>query len=163
MNIKRAFLILLIAMAVISSVGAVSAGLFDDLLGQTQDNIVEIDNYTFSTINETNLTYDGIYDEWKCYVDENESYVVYILDLSQENDSDWDDELKFYEEDVVSNITMQNVSGVEIFNDTIVDDDGNEEIWYGSFFIDNDHKTFVELLSTDLNETVKMASTIKCK
>ena len=53
MNIKRVVLILLVGAAVISSVGAVSAGLFDGLLGGTQDNVVEIDNITFHTINET--------------------------------------------------------------------------------------------------------------
>lgn len=163
MNIKRALLILLIVVAVISSVGAVSAGLFDGLFGQTQDNVVEIENITFQTINETKFVYDGMYyDEWNCYVDENESYVVYITNTSQMNDSQWDDELNYFEESIV-NYTMQNVSGVEIFNESFQDDDGTEEIWYGSFAIDADHKTIVEVLSTDLNETVKMASTLKFK
>lgn len=163
MNIKRVVLILLIAVAVISSVGAVSAGLFDDLFGGADGNVVEIENFTFETINETNFTYDGMIDDWKSYVDKNECCVVYILNTSQMNDSEWKEVLSLYQDDVLNNLTMQNISGVEICNETVLDDDGSEQIWYESFIVDKDHKTIVELLSIDLNETVKMASTFKCK
>lgn len=52
MDIKKVLLITLIAVAIILSVSAVSAGLFDGLMGGgQQDNIIEIDGMIFNTTN----------------------------------------------------------------------------------------------------------------
>lgn len=163
MNMKRVLMIFLIAVAIISSVSAVSAGLFDDLLGQNQDNVVEIENITFQTINETKLEFGEMYGGWNCYYGENDTgYAVYIANFSLGNDSQWDGELKEFEESI-ANLTMENISGVKICNESVIDDNGTEKIWYETYVIDEDHRTVVELLSTDLNETIKMASTLEFK
>ena len=74
MNVKKILLISLIAVAVIVSVSAVSAGFFDGLFGEEQqDNVIEIENITFNTTNVTefklyNHTEDfGVY--WNWYID----------------------------------------------------------------------------------------------
>lgn len=166
MDMKKTLLIFLLAAAVIFSVGTASAGLFDDLLiGGEQDNTVEIENITFSITNDTEFEYVGMDDseEWNVYGDENlTEYQVFITNCSQLNDSEWDFEVKEYEDDI-ANITTLKVNGIDVSNETISDGNSTIEVWYGSFIIDNDHKTMVELYSTDPDETAKMASTFKFK
>ncbi len=162
---KRILLILLIVVAVLSSLSVASAGLLDILNGQTQDNVVEIDNITFNTTDPINFEFIE-YNEsthHKLYVDDRMvGYTVYIYDFSQFNDSQWDSQLAELE-NFTSSVDIQNVSGVDIFKLPVEGGQNDGQMRYGTCVINDDLNTFVIMYSPDPNETVKMASTLKFK
>ena len=71
MNVKKILLISLIAVAVVASFSAVSAGLLDNLMSgdSSPENVVEVENITFNTTNATKFEYMG--------TDEKDGWIVY--------------------------------------------------------------------------------------
>lgn len=162
MNIKRALLILLIVVAVISSVGAVSAGLFDGLLGQTQDNVVEIENITFNTTNATEWEYVGDDGQgWVAYMTKDNISACAIMNGSDLSDSQYDFEVNELKDIMATYYTVQKVNGIDVY--TLNDVDGNDTEFYYAFVINDDLKTAVQLNSITPNETAYMASTLEFK
>lgn len=167
MNMKRILLVLVIAFAVIVSLSAVSAGLFDGLLGQSQDNVIEISNITFNTTNVTqfklfNKTGDaGECAEW--YVDENDSgYNVQIYNLSAIDESDYNEWFMEYLNEL-GNISSQKIDGVVVYNTTATLGDNIGDARYGAYVENKDLKTVVDICTPNPDETVKIASTLKFK
>lgn len=153
----------------ILSVSAVSAGLFDGLLGgeKAQDNVIEIDNVTFNTTNVSefklyNVTEDfGV--DWNWYVDENDTgYNVYVCNVSFLNDSGFNQLLKDLEDDMTADsVSSQTIDGIVVYNTSANYGDRIGEVRYEAYVADNDLKSVVDICTPDLNETVKMASTLK--
>ena len=84
---KKILLITFIAVAILASVGVVSAGFFDGLFGEQQhDNVIEIDNITFNTTNVTKFKLFNETNGDKWYVDENDSgYNLHIINFNEFN------------------------------------------------------------------------------
>lgn len=173
MNVKKILLISLIAVAVLASFSAVSAGLFDGLFGEEQqDNVIEIDHITFNTTNVTKFKIynetedDAVYHKW--YIDENDTgYNIHIFNVSEylgeSNESSWDDLLKEFEEGSYGNVSSQTVNGVVVYTITADVGDHVGEQRYAAYVGNADQYTILEFSSPDLNETVKMVSTLKFK
>lgn len=165
MNMKRILLVFLIAVAIIASLSAVSAGLFDGLFGQAQDNVIEIDHITFNTTNVTKFKLfnrteeEGMYCEW--YIDENDTgYNVQIYNLSVENETEYLEGLSLYL-GTFENLSSQNIDGVVVYNTTA---DAGEHIGdarYATYVENRDLQTVIDICTPNPDETVKMASTLK--
>ena len=171
MNTKKILLITLIAVAILASVSAVSAGMFDGLFGgQQQDNVIEIDNITFNTTNTTNFTNfekydnssDGVY-ESKFYGNiEDGKQGKYTVGITQ-----------FYNKDVAQeSITKLKeqykdsksvIDGREVYLTSAVVGDYVGEPRYSTYVYNADLNKIVSIATPDANETVKMASTLKFK
>lgn len=167
MNMKRALLIFLIAVAIVASISAVSAGLFDGLFSQSQDNVIELDNITFNMTNVTKFKLynssgeKGMYARW--FVDEDESeYDVQIYNYSALDES-------YYNQWVIeyfgyfANMPSQDINGVVVYN--ISADSGKHigDVRYVASLEMRDSKTVIAISTPDMNETVKMISTLKLK
>ena len=169
MDVKRILLITLIAVAVIVSVSAVSAGLFDGLFGEQQkDNVIEIDHISFNTTNVTKFKIynktkgDGGYYKW--YMDENHTgFNVHIYNWSKSDNLDWGEALKWYKGDSYDNIPSETIDGIVVYTTTANVGDLVGEPRYKTYIENRDAKTIVELCTPDPNETAKMASTLKFK
>ncbi|WP_298525318.1 hypothetical protein [uncultured Methanobrevibacter sp.] len=163
MDVKKILLISLIAVAIVASLSAVSAGLLDDLMGggSSPENVVEIENITFNTTNATKFEYAGI--------DENDGWVIYmsdsvrlgILNYTDLNDTQLNFEMKELKDYLAANFTVQKVNGVDVY--TYLNETGGNDTQtkYYTFVIDEDYKSVVEFISYDQDEAVKMASTLK--
>lgn len=165
MNMKRILLVFLIAVAIIASLSAVSAGLFDGLFGQAQDNVIEIDHITFNTTNVTKFKLfnrteeEGVYCEW--YIDENDTgYNVQIYNISAENETEYLEGLSLYL-GTFENLSSQNIDGVVVYNTTA---DAGEHIGdarYEAYVENRDLQTVINICTPNPDETVKIASTLK--
>ena len=166
MDVKKILLISLIAVAVVASVSAVSAGLLDDLMGgdSSAGNVVEIENITFNTTNATEFEYGGTdeRDGWIIY-NCNDSVKLAIINYSNLNDSQYDSEIKELKDYLAANFTVQKVNDVDVY--TYLNETGGNDtqIKYYSLVIDDDFKSVVEFISYDPDESAKMASTLKFK
>lgn len=129
-----------------------------------QDNVVELDNITFNTTNETNfvLLDEEVYGDgnqvWKAYgVDNKTDFTINIYNDSKLNKSDY----KWNAEDFKSryeNLTTQTVDDIVVYeNDT---DDGLE---YYIIIENEDLQTAVLIKTPSVDETVKVASTLEFK
>lgn len=163
MDMKKVLLMVVFVLAL--SVGAVSAGLFDGFFGEgQQDNVVEVENITF---NVTNLTKFELYnvteDEdgyGKLYRDENNAgYGVGVYNYSYVDDYAWNNIIKYYKDRQLGNSSSKTVDGVSVY--AVAANGGGSG--YVSYVQNDDLKILVEMSSPDLNETVKMASTLKFK
>lgn len=169
MNVKRILIGLLIVIAIVASVNAVSAGLFDGLLGEEQqDNIIEIENIKFNT---TNVTKFELYNKsnannvnYKWYWDENHTgYNVHIYNFSKIDDLSWSKALEYYKGDSYDNIPSQTTNGVVVYTTTANVGDHVGEPRYKAYVENRDLKTIVEICTPDANETAKMALSLKFK
>lgn len=168
MDIKKIFLISLIAVAVIASVSVVSAGLFDGLFGgEPQDNIVELDNITFNTTNATKFKLknesEGSGGYYKWYMDENETgYNINIYNLSKTDDFGL--MLKSYKARYdYDTLPSETVNGVVIYTSSANTGSHVGEPRYIAFVENRDLNTIVDFWSPDPNETAKMALSLKFK
>ncbi len=168
MDIKKALLILLIAVAILVSVSAVSAGLFDNLLNvEPQDNIVELDNITFNTTNATKFTLknesEGPGGYYKWYLDENGTgYNVHIYNLSKVDD--FGSMVNSYQaQEDFANLPKETVNGVVVYTTTANTGDHVGEPRYKAYVENKDLKSIVGFSSPDPNETAKMALSLKFK
>lgn len=167
MNIKRILLISLIAVAVVVSVSAVSAGWFDGLFGeQAQDNVIEIENITFNITNATKFELfketedeDG-YCKW--YMDENKTgYNVHIYNYSYVDDMTWNEFVQSYKDSRLVNLSSKTVDDIVVY-ETAADGGSNVGAQrFLSYVQNDDSKIIVELASSNPNETAKMTSTLK--
>lgn len=167
MKVKKILLITLIAVAIIASVSAVSAGLFDGLFGEEQkDNVIEIDHISFNT---TNVTKFKIYNQTegyggyhKHYMDENHTgYNVHIYNSSKGENIAWKDALKEFKGDSYDNIPSETINGVVVYTTSANIGEHVGEPRYKAYVENRDAKTIVEFWSPDANETAKMISTLK--
>ena len=173
MKVKKILLITLIAVAIISSVSAVSAGLFDGLFGEEQkDNVVEVDHIKFNTTNVTKFKLenetkaDGAYYKW--YLDENKTgYNVHIWNFSKafktNDNANWEEVLKEYKNDPIDNLPSQTINGIVVYTTTANVGDNVGQPRYLSYIENRDANTLVSLWSPDPNETAKMALSLKFK
>lgn len=171
MNTKKILLITLIAVAILASVSAVSAGMFDGLFGgQQQDIVIEIDNITFNTTNATNFTnfekYDnsseGVY-ESKCYRNMDDGKQgKYTVVITQFYNKDFAQKAitKFKEQNKDSKSV---IDGREVYLTSAVVGDYVGEPRYSTYVYNADLNKIVSISTPDQNETVKMASTLKFK
>ena len=168
MNVKKILLISLLAVAIIASVSAVSAGLFDGLFGgNPQDNVIEMDNITFNTTNVTKFKLFNEskedYGNYKWYVDENDTgYNVYIINCSDVDDSTFNEVAKLYE-DNYDNLPVQTINGIVVYTTSAKTGAHVGEPRYEAYIENNDLNTIIDIFSPDPNETAKMASTLKFK
>ncbi len=173
MDIKKVLFMSLVALAILASFSAVSAGFLDALYGaEPQDNVVEIDHITF---NMTNATEFELYNEtegyggyFKWFIDENKTgYNVHIYNYSKGfNDIEgytWNDALKDSQGDRFDGVPSQTVNGIVVYTKTANVGDNVGTPRYVSFVENRDAKTYVEIWSPDPNETSKMALSIKFK
>ena len=168
MNIKKILLVALIAVAIVVSVSAVSAGLFDGLMGgEQQDKIIEIDDITFNTTNVTKFnTYNeseeaGVRATW--YMDENQTgYNVHIINASGLDDDTYYQLIDIYKDDY-NNQPSEVINGVVIYTMSANSGPYVGQPRYVAYVVNNDLKTIVDFGSPDANETAKMASTLKFK
>ena len=165
MNMKRILLVFLIAVAIIASLSAVSAGLFDGLFGQAQDNVIEIDHITFNTTNVTKFKLfnrteeEGVYCEW--YIDENDTgYNVQIYNISAENETEYLEGLSLYL-DTFENLSSQNIDGVVVYNTTASSGENIGDARYEAYVENRDLQTVIDICTPNPDETVKIASTLK--
>lgn len=163
---KKILLISLIAVSIVASLSAVSAGLLDNLMGggSSAQNVVEIENITFNTTNATKFEYIGTdeRDGWIIYSN-NDTINLGIINYTNLNDTQYNSEIKELKDYLAANCTVQKVNGVDVYtylNETAKND---TQIKYYSFVIDEDFKSVVEFSSYDPNETAKMAATLKFK
>lgn len=157
MDTKKVLLISLIALAVIASVNAVSAGWFDGLFGEQQkDNVIEIDNITFNT---TNVTKFELYNEssgCKLYLDENKTgYNVHIIDLDEYKGTALTPR--------TDNSPSQTINGIVVFTKSANAGDHVGEPRYVAYIENKDLNTLIDVWSPDPNETAKMALSLKFK
>lgn len=162
MNVKKILLITLIAVAVVASFSAVSAGLLDTLTDEgSPSNVIEIENITFNTTNATVFKYIGVDNEgWSDYVSKDRTRLFSIVNDSGLNDSQYDfeiDELKGY---LAANMTAQKVNGVDVYTFNELE---NDTELYVAYVINDDLKSLVQFSSEDANETAYMASTLEFK
>ena len=157
MDIKKILLISLIAVTIVASVSAVSAGLFDGLMGEQQkDNVIEVENITFNTTNVTKfvLFNESAGDKW--YVDENDSgYNLHIIDFNELEGTTITPQTE--------NSPAQTVNGIVIYTTTANSGDHIGEPRYKAYVENNDLNSMVWISSPDINETAKMISTLKFK
>ena len=165
MNMKRILLVFLIAVALIASVGAVSAGLFDGLFGQAQDNVIEIDHITFNTTNVTKFKLynrteaEGLYSE--LYLDENNTgYNVQIYNLSAADENEYQEWVDWYLGDF-ENMSSQDIDGVVVYNTTAGAGEHIGDARYAAYVENKDLQAVVTIFSPNPDDTVKMASTLK--
>lgn len=162
MNVKKILLITLIAVAVVASFSAVSAGLLDTLTDEgSPSNVIEIENITFNTTNATVFKYIGVDNEgWSDYVSKDRTRLFSIVNDSGLNDSQYEfeiDELKGY---LAANMTAQKVNGVDVYTFNELE---NDTELYVAYVINDDLKSLVQFSSEDANETAYMASTLEFK
>lgn len=172
MDVKKILLITLIALAVVASVTAVSAGLFDGLFGEEKkDNVIEIDHIKFNTTNVTefkliNETEDDDKGYGKWYMDKNDTgYNVHILNFSkgfdEVDESYWTDVLNEFKKDNIDNVPSQTVNGVVVYTVSANSGDHVGEPRYLAYIENRNAHTIVEFCTPDANETAKMALSIK--
>lgn len=174
MNIKRVLIGLLIIIAVVVSVSAVSAGLFDGLFGEEQkDNVIEIDDFTFNTTNGTDfIKFDKPseeeYMEITCYQSDNGTgnYILVIIDYSKmaELDDTVDEQIEKELLKGMNDSPYQIVNGIVIYPSAPVyhEDVDVKQMFSASVQNEESHQ-LIMLSSPDANETAKMASTLKFK
>lgn len=157
MNIKKILIISLIALAVIVSVNAVSAGWFDGLFGEQQkDNVIEIDNITFNTTNVTKFELCNESIGYKWYMDENKTgYNVHIIDFDEYKGTTTTPS--------TDNSPSQTINGIVVFTKSANAGDHVGEPRYVAYIENKDLNTLIDVWSPDPNETAKMASTLKFK
>ena len=169
MNIKRILLITLISVAVIASVSAVSAGLFDGLFGgEQQDNVIEIDNITFNTTNVTKFKlFNTSEDEYGCinwYIDENDTgYNIHIYNYTNLDKSDFNSLVTPTVTEQFNNKPSQTVNGIVVYTTSANSGDHAGEPRYATYIENRDLKTIIDIWSPDPNETAKMALSLKFK
>ncbi len=160
---KRVLLALLIGVAVIASLSAVSAGLFD-ILSQEGDNMTELDNIAFNTTVENFILYNNTTDEgvyWLWYIDENDTgYNVQIFNLSAATDSEHDEWMSEYLESF-EGFPSQDIDGVTVYNVTATTGDNIGDARYVAYVKNKDLETVIDICAPDINETVKIASSLK--
>jgi hypothetical protein len=169
MDVKKILLITLIAVAIVASVSAVSAGLFDGLFGgeEAQDNVIEIDNIQFNTTNASEFKLFNRTEEsgayWDWYIDVNDTgYNINIINASGVDNDTYYEVIKLYKEEY-DNYPSETINGTVVYTTTANDGDHIGEPRYVSYIVDNDLKTLVDICSPDPNETAKMASTLEFK
>ena len=167
MDMKKVFIISLIAVAVVASIGAVSAGWFDGLFGEEQqDNVIEIDNMTFNTTNVTKFELfnqtedeDG-YSKW--YIDENDTgYNLGVYNYSYVDDITWNQIIQSYKDYRLDNSPSNTVDGVAVYTTAANSGDNIGQPRYLSYIQNDDLKILVDFASPNPKETAKMASTFK--
>lgn len=160
MDIKKLLLVALIAVAVVASVSAVSAGLFDGLFGgeePAQDNVVSIECCSFNTTNITNddivVNETGSTDLGNWYHDKNfTGFNVHVINTSDYTIKQIAEQAGYTEYGVVDGFMIyvaQPSMG------------GNTGVRYVAMFQDSNLGRTVDLWSSDLNETLKMAKSFK--
>ena len=163
MNVKKIFLILLVAVAILVSVSAVSAGFFDDLLGLEQpDNIVKVDNVKFNFTNESNVTKFKLENEskedagyYRYYVDKNgDGYNVWIWNASNADESQWNRFVKQWEGSITA--PSETVDGVVVYTQSAGHGEHVGEPRFMSYTVNHDLKTLVQFSTPSVNDTVKM-------
>lgn len=160
MDMKKVVLITLIAVTIIASVSAVSAGLFDGLLGgEPQDNITKLDNISFNTTNKTDL----IKIENKSstghnyYFDDKNKITVIIRDYDKVDDA---------QQHKANTLTIKNdpsetVNGIVVYTESVKTGKYVGEPRYGALIENYDLNKDVTVWSPDPNETAKMALSLK--
>ena len=145
----------------------VSAGLFDGLFGEKQqDNVVEIDHIKFNTTNETKFK---LYNEtngtgWsaKHYIDENETgFNFWIYNCSGLDKSAWQSNLKTYKAEKYDNVPSETVNGVVIYTTSAGQGKHVGEPRYDAVVENHDLQSIVKFSSPNPNETAKMVLSIK--
>ena len=173
MDINRILLITLIAVAILGSVSAVSAGLFDGLLGGEQDNVIEIDDFTFNTTNATdfvktytNASEDGLGKDDAYVSDNGTGYsMVFVIDYSElyEVDNTADEQMIDAIMEGFKDTPYQTVNGIVIYPSEPVYYDVDVKQMYSACVQNKESHKIIMLSSPDPNETAKMASTLEFK
>ena len=169
MDIKKILLVALIAVALVASISAVSAGLFDGLMGgEQQDNVVKVDNVKFNFTKESNVTKfklenesegDGGY--YKYYFDENgDGYNVWIWNASKADESQWNQFVDQWD-DPLDNDPCETIDGVVVYTRSAGHGKHVGEPRFMSYTINHDLKTIVQFSTPNPNETVKMKLSLK--
>ena len=168
MNIKKVLLISLITLAIVASVGVVSAGFLDGLFGeQHTDNVIEIENITFNATNVTSFKLlngteiSGVHANG--YVDENDTgYNVHIINCSGMEGMSFADFVQSYLTEF-DNSPSQTINGAVIYTVSADSGDNVGEPRYLAYVKNKDLQTLVEISSPDANETAKMILSLKFK
>lgn len=157
---------------IVASVGAVSAGFLEDLFGGQQDNIAEIEDFTFNTTNATNFvkTYDNASEDGSsvstAYGSDNGNgyYVLMVMDYSSlyKIDNTADKQIMDGLLASMKDNPYQIVNGIVIYPSAPVYYDDVKQMYTAIVQNKESHK-IVMLASPDPNETAKMASTLKFK
>ena len=169
MNIKRILLITIIAVAIVTSVSVVSAGLFDGLFGEEQqDNVIEIGKISFNTTNATNFTKTGgdKYDagvETKYYWSENGTGESYCGILDYKGLSKDDMTLLNNQLQEIKKMPSQTINGVIVYTQSYNSGDNVGKPFYTAIVQNNDLKKAYVFGSSDANETAKMVLSLKFK
>ena len=160
MDMKKVLLISLIAVAILASVSAVTAGFLDGLAGEPQDNVVELDEVTFNTTNETNFTVyvRGIGNIQYESFDDLGKYAVWVGDFDALEDPKQVD-LNILEKK--NNLSSQTVNGTVVYTDSIKHGEYMGETIYLAVVENSQLNKKALVWSSDPNETVKMASSLK--
>ena len=168
MDTKKILLISLIAVAILASFSAVSAGWLEDLFGgQPQDNVVEIENITFNTTNVTSFKLlnetDILGAHASGYIDENDTgYNVHIINCSGIDGGSFNDFVQSYLTEF-DNSPSQTINGAVIYTVSADSGDNVGEPRYLAYVKNKDLQTLVEICSPDANETAKMILSLKFK
>ena len=160
MDVKKLLLVALMVVAVVASVSVVSAGLFDGLFGgeeEAQDNVVTIECCSFNTTNVTNedivVNETGSTELGNWYHDKNfTGFNVHIINTSDYTIKEIAEQGGYSEYGVVDGfmiyVAQPNVGG-------------SNSVRYVAMFQDSNLGRTVDVWSSDLNETLKMAKSFK--
>lgn len=168
MDTKKVLLISLIAIAILASVGAVSAGWLEDLFGgEPQDNVIEIENITFNATNVTSFRLlnetDVLGAHASGYIDENDTgYNVHIINCSSIDGESFNYFVQSYLADFDS-FPSQTINGAVIYTTSADSGDNVGAPRYLAYVKNKDLQTLVEISSPDANETAKMILSLKFK
>ena len=169
MDIKKILLITLIAVAIIASVSAVSAGLFDGLFGEEQkDNVIEIDDISFNTTNGTDFKENKSFskessDEYlksRGYRSDNGTgdYYVLIMDYSKYGSmEDIDEQVGEGIREGFKNMPYEIINGVVVYTGSKVSSIDVGKPVHVAYVQNDDVHKIIMFGSSDQNETAKMA------
>ena len=168
MDIKKLLIIVLVAVAVLSSAATASAGLFDGfLMPGNGDNVVDIGPVTFNTTNVTVFKFNDTYHDeesganFSVYTDDGDAcYTVNIFNGSSLNDSQFMDMYDDYESWLESN-SSQTIDDVVVYTTSANIGEHAGETRYATIVLNEDLKIIVDICTPDANETAKMAKSLK--
>lgn len=154
-KMKKIYLLGIALIMLLLSISVVSAGLFDGLFGEEQqDNVIEIENITFNTTNVTKFELYNESDGYKWYVDENKTgYNIQIIDFNEYYGMAMTPENE--------NAPSETVNGIVVYTKTANTGDHIGEPRYVSYVINKDLNKEITIWSPDPNETAKIALSLK--
>lgn len=172
MNTKKLLIISLIAIAILASVSAVSAGWLEDLFGGHQDNVIELDDMIFNTTNATNFVKfdkpsENEYVKISGYTSDNGTghCILVIFDYADlyEIDNTVDELMINSIMDGLKDKSSQIVNGIIVYPSSPVYYDVGAKQMYTACVQNPETHKIIMLSSPDPNETAKMTSTLKFK